>query len=62
MYPFNYDTVLISPDGPALRAMALIKYANYLLSIGDKSYVANPIWPIIQRDLDYVVSNGNSPT
>jgi glucoamylase len=54
--------MLMPPDGPALRAIALIKYANYLLSMGDRSYVANFIWPIIQRDLDYVVSNGNSGT
>ena len=52
----------MSPDGPALRAIALIEYANYMLSMDDEPYVANSIWPIIQRDLDYVVSNGNSPT
>lgn len=54
--------MLMSPDGPALRAIALIKYANYLLSVGDKSYVSNSIWPVIQRDLEYVVSNWNSAT
>lgn len=52
----------MSPDGPALRAIALVKYTNHLLSTGDKLYAANSIWPVIQRDLDYVTSTWNSPT
>ncbi|KAF8345397.1 glucoamylase [Amanita rubescens] len=49
-------------DGPALRAIALIRYAKFLLSIGDAAYVRNTLWPVIQRDLEYVVENWEEPT
>ena len=41
-------------DGPALRAIALITYSNWLLSKGQKHKVKEIIWPIIANDLSYV--------
>jgi len=49
-------------DGPALRATAIISYANYLLNNGNTSYVTNTLWPILQLDLDYVAGNWNYTT
>jgi glucoamylase len=46
-------------DGPALRATALIAYANHLLSQGDTDTVKNTIWPIVTSDLQYVASTWN---
>ncbi|KAG6866205.1 hypothetical protein C0991_007230 [Blastosporella zonata] len=46
-------------DGPALRANALITWANYLISQGNTSYVTASLWPILQLDLNYVSSNWN---
>ncbi|CAI7618413.1 unnamed protein product [Penicillium glandicola] len=41
-------------DGPALRAVAMITYTNWLLSNGRKSDAVNIMWPIISNDLAYV--------
>ncbi|KAJ5729558.1 Glucoamylase [Penicillium malachiteum] len=41
-------------DGPALRAIAMITYSNYLVERGEKSDVVDIIWPIISNDLAYV--------
>ncbi|KAI2792381.1 Glucoamylase [Penicillium oxalicum] len=41
-------------DGPALRATAMITYANYLISHGQRSDVSQVMWPIIANDLAYV--------
>jgi glucoamylase len=49
-------------DGPALRSITLITYANWLLDNGNKSYVTNTLWPIIKLDLDYVAANWNQST
>ncbi|KAI0357455.1 glucoamylase [Trametes cingulata] len=49
-------------DGPALRATAIITYANWLLDNGNTTYVTNTLWPIIKLDLDYVASNWNQST
>ncbi|KAL4081245.1 glycoside hydrolase family 15 protein [Scleroderma citrinum] len=49
-------------DGPALRATAIITYANWLLANNNASYVSEKLWPIIQLDLDYVAGNWNSST
>ncbi|KAF8070416.1 glycoside hydrolase family 15 protein [Lyophyllum atratum] len=46
-------------DGPALRANALITWANFLLSQSNSSYVTGTLWPIIKLDLDYVTANWN---
>jgi glucoamylase len=41
-------------DGPALRATAMITYADWLISHGQKSEATNIMWPIIANDLAYV--------
>ncbi|KAK7746971.1 hypothetical protein SLS53_002159 [Cytospora paraplurivora] len=41
-------------DGPALRAIALITYANWLINNGYSSTASSILWPIIENDLDYV--------
>ncbi|KAK6505726.1 hypothetical protein TWF481_007618 [Arthrobotrys musiformis] len=45
-------------DGPALRAITLIKFAKKYITI-DSSYVTNTLWPIIKPDLDYVATYWN---
>ncbi|TFL07038.1 glucoamylase [Pterulicium gracile] len=47
-------------DGPPLRATAIIGYANYLISTGNQTYVANTLWPIIKKDLDYTARFWNN--
>lgn len=51
-------------DGPALRAMTLIKYANYLIGQGHEAYVREvfydshlPSQSLIKKDLEYVSHN-----
>ncbi|KAI1655789.1 carbohydrate-binding module family 20 protein [Daldinia decipiens] len=46
-------------DGPALRAIALISYSNWLIANGYNSTVTNNIWPIIRNDLTYVAQYWN---
>ena len=41
-------------DGPALRALALIDYGNYLIGQGKLSKVQENIWPLVHNDLSYV--------
>ncbi|KAI2793983.1 Glucoamylase [Penicillium oxalicum] len=41
-------------DGPALRAIALIDFGNWLIDNGYKSYAVNNVWPIVRNDLAYV--------
>lgn len=41
-------------DGPALRAISLITYSNWLLEQGDADKARRVIWPIISNDLSYV--------
>lgn len=41
-------------DGPALRAITLMKYCNWLIAQGQLSTVQSTIWPIISNDLSYV--------
>ncbi|KAI1172420.1 carbohydrate-binding module family 20 protein [Nemania sp. FL0916] len=47
-------------DGPALRAIALITYSNWLISSGQKHTAKTVIWPIISNDLSYVGQYWNS--
>ena len=49
-------------DGPALRSTALITYSNWLLTQGNRSFVTETLWPIIQRDLEYIKSEWNQST
>ncbi|KAH6722791.1 1, 4-alpha-D-glucan glucohydrolase [Leptodontidium sp. MPI-SDFR-AT-0119] len=47
-------------DGPALRAIALITYSNYLIKNGQSKKAKEIIWPIISNDLSYVGQYWNS--
>ncbi|KAJ7780726.1 glucoamylase [Mycena maculata] len=49
-------------DGPALRATAMIEYANWLIKNTSVSNVVSNLWPIIQLDLDYVAADWNQTT
>ncbi|OCB88871.1 glucoamylase [Sanghuangporus baumii] len=49
-------------DGPALRATAIINYANYLLTNDNSTHVTNTLWPVLKLDLDYVAQNWNQTT
>lgn len=46
-------------DGPALRAITLITYANWLIDNGYSSTASSILWPIIQNDLAYVAEYWN---
>lgn len=41
-------------DGPALRAIALITYSNWLVDNGQQDTATSDVWPIISNDLSYV--------
>ncbi|KAI0409703.1 carbohydrate-binding module family 20 protein [Xylaria palmicola] len=47
-------------DGPALRAIALITYSNWLVSHGQKQKAKTVVWPVISNDLSYVGQYWNS--
>jgi len=49
-------------DGPALRITALTTFANFLITQGNTSYVTGTLWPIIQKDANYVSNNWNQST
>ncbi|KAF8214951.1 glucoamylase [Mycena galopus ATCC 62051] len=49
-------------DGPALRATAMINYANWLLKNSSVTNVLDNLWPIIKLDLDYVAADWNMTT
>ncbi|KAF5315001.1 hypothetical protein D9619_007127 [Psilocybe cf. subviscida] len=66
---FNIDgTAFTGPwgrpqrDGPALRATALITYANWLISNSNTSFVTSKIWPVVKLDLDYTATFWNQST
>ncbi|KAF9013323.1 glucoamylase [Cyathus striatus] len=46
-------------DGPPLRAIALITYANWLLKDSNATYVNNSLLPVIKLDLDYTAKYWN---
>ncbi|KAL8296726.1 hypothetical protein RB597_006037 [Gaeumannomyces tritici] len=41
-------------DGPALRAIAMMGYANWLLTNGYTSTIRDILWPVIRNDIAYV--------
>lgn len=47
-------------DGPALRAIALIGYAKWLIANDYKSTVSDIVWPIVRNDLNYVAQYWNN--
>lgn len=66
---FNIDlSAFTSPwgrpqrDGPALRATALMSYADWLIANSNLSFVNSNIWPVLQLDLDYTMNYWNSST
>lgn len=46
-------------DGPALRAIALISYSNWLIDNGYTDTVKQIVWPVIHNDLNYVAQYWN---
>ncbi|KAK4184856.1 family 15 putative glycoside hydrolase [Podospora australis] len=46
-------------DGPPLRAIALIRYAKWLISNGYKTAALNNVWPVIKNDLTYTAQYWN---
>ncbi|EEA23076.1 glycoside hydrolase 15 protein [Talaromyces marneffei ATCC 18224] len=54
MSPFTGGWGRPQRDGPALRAIALIEFGNWLIDNGYSSYAVNNIWPIVRNDLSYV--------
>ncbi|KAL4723319.1 hypothetical protein ACLX1H_009809 [Fusarium chlamydosporum] len=46
-------------DGPALRATAIITYANWLIDNGYTSTANTIAWPVIRNDLNYVAQYWN---
>jgi len=44
-------------DGPAIRARALLQWANILWSQGEKDRATNDVWPLAAADLDWVSKN-----
>lgn len=51
---FNGDWGRPQRDGPALRAVALMTYSNWLVSQGQQDRARTVIWPVIANDLSYV--------
>ncbi|KAG2010275.1 glucoamylase [Coprinopsis cinerea AmutBmut pab1-1] len=47
-------------DGPPLRAIAIIRYANHLLDTGKPFVVLEFVWPVIKLDLDYTAKYWNT--
>ncbi|KAF8158198.1 glucoamylase [Crassisporium funariophilum] len=58
--PYNDGWGRPQRDGPALRAIALITYANWLLTNSNTTFVASTLWPILKLDLDYVATSWNA--
>ncbi|TFK40812.1 glycoside hydrolase family 15 protein [Crucibulum laeve] len=46
-------------DGPPLRAISLITYANWLIANSNTTYVTGKVWPVIKLDLDYTAKHWN---
>ncbi|CAI0652044.1 unnamed protein product [Colletotrichum noveboracense] len=46
-------------DGPALRAIAIIGYAKWLVKNGYSSTASSVLWPVIRNDLNYVAQYWN---
>ncbi|CAK7262693.1 glycoside hydrolase 15 protein [Sporothrix epigloea] len=46
-------------DGPALRAIALIDFGNWLLDNKYEKLARNNVWPVVRNDLSYVAQYWN---
>lgn len=47
-------------DGPALRAIAMMLYSDWLIENGESTRAKEILWPIISNDLSYVGQYWNS--
>lgn len=46
-------------DGPPLRAIAMIRYAKWLIQNGYKSTALSAVWPTVKNDLQYTAQYWN---
>lgn len=46
-------------DGPALRATALMSYAEWLIADSNTTFVNSNIWPVLELDLNYTANYWN---
>lgn len=49
-------------DGPALRAITLLEFAKVLEDEGQKELVKSRLYPVIQRDIDYIMQVWQEPS
>ncbi|KDN65985.1 putative glycosyl hydrolase family 15 [Colletotrichum sublineola] len=57
--PYTGDWGRPQRDGPALRAIAIIGYAKWLVANGYSSTASSVLWPVIRNDLNYVAQYWN---
>ncbi|KAK1986672.1 family 15 glycosyl hydrolase [Colletotrichum cereale] len=57
--PYTGDWGRPQRDGPALRAIAIIGYAKWLVANGYSSTASSILWPVIRNDLNYVAQYWN---
>ena len=60
--PAHSDWLTPLIDGPALRAITIIGYANWLIDNDNSSWVTDVLWPVVKLDLDYVATSWNEST
>lgn len=60
--PFNQPWGRPQNDGPALRAIALIRLASDLIKSGQTVWVKQNLWPVIQPDLVFVARHWRDPS
>ncbi|KAJ2895533.1 hypothetical protein MKZ38_006383 [Zalerion maritima] len=54
--PYLGDWCRPQGDGPASRANALMRYAQWALDNNEREYIRHYHWPIIRNDLNFIVS------
>ncbi|KAL2265375.1 hypothetical protein VTJ83DRAFT_6475 [Remersonia thermophila] len=57
--PFTGEWGRPQRDGPPLRAIALTRYAKWLVANGYKDTAKNVVWPVIKNDLTYTAQYWN---
>ncbi|AEO71343.1 glycoside hydrolase family 15 protein [Thermothielavioides terrestris NRRL 8126] len=57
--PFSGQWGRPQRDGPALRAIALARYAKWLIGNGYASTAKDVVWPVIKNDLAYIAQYWN---
>lgn len=58
-HPFRLHFSSFLLDGPALRAITLMLYADWLIADSNMSFVNSDIWPVLKLDLDYTMNTWN---